>query len=126
MKGSIFGLAVLLLSMTLAYADANNDPKEPQRMEKLIFALKVTDSSVYQNYRDAISPIMDRLNVKVLKEYQISDVLHSQDEDDQVSRLAVFGFPNESSKLQFFNDPIYLEAKTLFNASTKNFIKIIE
>ena len=120
-------LGILMLSsIILAHPIQAKDKEASQTMEKLVFALKVTDEKMYQTYRNAIAPIMARLNIQVIKEYNIAEVLHSDHQQDQVSRLAVFGFPTNNSKLVFFNDPDYLKAKSLFNASTANFIKIIE
>lgn len=100
--------------------------KEEAPMHKLIFVLNITREDVYSEYRETIRPLMDRLGIVVLNEYDISTVIHSQSTHDKVNRLAVFGFPTESIKTTFFSDPIYLEAKKLFTISTENFVKIME
>ena len=95
-------------------------------MKKLMFALKITDSDTYGRYRKSIKPLMDRLNVVVLEEVKLADVLTTQSGSEDINRLAVFGFPSEEVKVQFFSDPDYISAKPLFEASTSNFRKIIE
>lgn len=95
-------------------------------MIKLVFVLKVTDESLYRAYRNKISPLMDQLNIVVLKEYRISKVLHNKDEKEAVDLLAMFGFPSLEIKAQFFSSEIYQDAKSLFVESTTNFEKLIE
>lgn len=95
-------------------------------MKKLMFALKITDIDTYGRYRKSIKPLMDKLNVVVLEEVELANVLATQSGSKDINRLAVFGFPSEEIKVQFFSDPVYQSAKPLFEASTANFRKIIE
>ena len=95
-------------------------------MIKLVFVLNVIDEVTYREYRKMIKPLMDNLGIKVLNEYRIADVVHSDSVEDQVNLLAVFGFPSDDVKKQFFENKTYLKAKKLFNASTEHFTKIIE
>ena len=95
-------------------------------MSKLMFALSITDEKTYHLYRKKIEPIMARLNIEVLEEYEISQVLKSESGSSAINRVAVFGFPQESVKSEFFSDPEYLAAKPLFEASTAHFRKLIE
>ena len=95
-------------------------------MHKIVFALKITDPDVYARYRASIKPLMDESNVVVLHEYDIASVLHSQDDADRVTRLAVFGFPSREVRDAFFANPVYKNAKKLFNQSTDNFVLIVD
>ena len=101
--------------------------KDKSAMHKLVFALKITDEQTYGSYREAIAPLMKRLGIVVLREYKIADVLHSKASEDQVTRLAVFGFPDKATKQAFFTHPTYEQAKSqFFTPSTSNFVQIIE
>ncbi len=95
-------------------------------MIKLVFVLKITDEALYREYRNQIKPLMQKLNIVVLKEYSISKVLHNKHEKEAVNLLAMFGFPSQESKALFFSSPVYLKAKPLFSESTTHFEKLIE
>lgn len=128
MKILAMGLS-LLVSVHVCATELTTHKSSIQQdipMKKLMFALKITDSDTYSRYRTSIKPLMDRLNVVVLEEVKLADVLTTQSGSEDINRLAVFGFPSEEVKVQFFNDPEYLTAKPLFEASTANFRKIID
>jgi len=100
---------------------------ESKRKEvKLVFVLNIIDDEKYKQYRDFISPLITKYEVKISNEYEISKVLHSQQSTEQVNRIAMFVFPSRKVKQKFFSDEVYKNAKKLFLASTKNFKKIIE
>ena len=90
-------------------------------MQKLIFSLRVTDPARYQTYRDAIAPLMDRHDVAILKEYDVHRSLHSDAEAEEITKIAMFGFPSPEAQTAFFAEPAYQAAKTDFAASTDNF-----
>ncbi len=111
---------ILLVMNTTFYAHAATNEKD-ENMVELIFALKITDEEKYREYRNAIHPLMHRLGIIVLKEYRISEVVHSNDERESVNMLAMFGFPSTEIKEEFFSSNIYKNAKALFKESTTNF-----
>ena len=125
---SIFLLILVSVSGSIyVFADA----KEYQKMSdstpvKLIFVIKVTDEKIYREYREMLVPIMQDLNVKLLNEYAIDNVLHSNEEEDQVNLLVVFEFPTKEAKAAFFADQRYIDAKPFFMESATNFSKIVE
>jgi len=123
---SFHKITVFLLFMGLAFYPYSSARGEDKNMIKLVFVLKVTDEALYLEYRNKIKPLMQQLNIVVLKEYRISKVVHSSDEKEAVNLLAIFGFPNQESKARFFSNPVYLEAKQLFDESTTHFEKLIE
>ena len=128
MKILAMGLS-LLVNVHVSATESTTHKSSIQKdipVQKLMFVLKITDSDTYGRYRTRIKPLMDRLNVVVLEEVKLADVLTTQSGSEDINRLAVFGFPSEEVKVQFFNDPEYLMAKPLFEASTVNFRKIIE
>jgi len=118
--------AFLLLTMCMMFPAHSASNGESNNMIKLVFALKITDEEKYRAYRNKIKPLMNKLGVVVLKEYKISKVVHSEDEKESVNMLAMFGFPDEETKQNFFSSEVYQEAKPLFTESTRNFEKLIE
>ncbi len=123
---SLSKLIALFLVSVCMISHAQAGSKEEDNMHKLIFELKITDEGKYKAYRNKIRPLMDELSIVVLKEYRISKVVHSNADEDQVNMLAMFGFPSDSAKDQFFSSDIYQDAKKLFSESTANFEKLIE
>jgi len=116
---------ILLLTMCVVFY-AHSAMSGENNMVKLVFALKITDEKKYTEYRRKIKPLMNELNVVVLKEYRISKVVHSNSEGESVNMLAMFGFPSQEIKEKFFSSVVYQEAKLLFSESTMNFSKLVE
>jgi len=114
----------LLIMCTVFYAHLAMSGEN--NMIKLVFVLKITDEEKYLEYRNKIKPLMNELDIVVLKEYRISKVVHSDSEKESVNMLAMFGFPNQETKVRFFSSDVYQEAKLLFSESTMNFSKHIE
>jgi len=112
-------MSVIFWSYSATYGVNNN-------MIKLIFVLKIIDEEKYRDYRKQIKPLMNKLNIVVLKEYRISKIVHSDNEADSVNMLAMFGFPNLEIKEKFFSSNVYQNAKKVFVESTSNFEKLIE
>ncbi len=123
---SIHKITVFLLMVGLALYPYSSAKGENKEMIKLVFVLKITDEALYREYRNKIKPLMNKLNIVVLKEYRISEVLHNKDEKEAVNLLAIFAFPDQESKAWFFSSEIYQEAKLLFDESTRHFEKLIE
>lgn len=119
-------VVLFFLMVSLSFYPYSLAKGESQDMIKLIFVLKVTDEALYREYRNKIKPLMAMLNIVVLKEYRISEVVHSDTEKEAVNLLAIFGFPDSERKKQFFSSKTYQEAKQLFSESTTYFEKIIE
>lgn len=118
-------IGVLLLSICIgsyAYSETNGE----NSMIKLVFVLKITDEEKYIEYRNIIRPLMNELDIIVLKEYRISKIIHSKNKEENVNMLAMFGFPSTEVKNIFFSSDEYQEAKLLFLDSTTNFAKLIE
>ena len=121
--GMKYWFVVWLLVNGLTLAEEQN---EGIPMSKLMFVLNITDLKTYQLYRSKIEPLMEKLDVRVLEEYEVANVLKSASGSSSINRVALFGFPSESVKQAFFSDPEYIAAKPLFEASTMNFQKILE
>ncbi len=123
---SLYKLVALFIVSACMVSHAQAGSKGEDNMRKLVFELKITDEEKYKAYRNKIKPLMDRLSIVVLKEYRISKVVHSNANEDQVNMLAMFGFPNDDAKNEFFSSDIYQSAKKLFSESTTNFEKLID
>jgi len=123
---SFLKITIFLLLVGLAFYPYSSAKGEDKNMMKLVFVLKITDETKYRAYRNKIKPLMQQLNIVVLKEYRISTVVHSKEEKEAVNLLAIFGFPNRESKTLFFSNPVYEEAKQLFAESTTHFEKLME
>jgi len=117
---------ILFLSLCIAFYAHSASNGEDSNMIKLGFVLKITDENKYLEYRNKIKPLMNTLNIVVLKEYRISTVVHSDDETENVNLMAMFAFPDLETKENFFASDVYQDAKQLFNESTTNFEKLIE
>ncbi|VAW51034.1 hypothetical protein MNBD_GAMMA05-1555 [hydrothermal vent metagenome] len=118
-------VAIFLFTLCTAFY-AHSVTSGENNMIKLVFALKITDEKKYLEYRDKIKPLMNELNIMVLKEYRISKVVHSNSKKESVNMLAMFGFPSQETKEKFFSNNVYQEAKLLFSESTMNFSKHVE
>ena len=92
-------------------------------MTNLIFALKVNNPDIYARYRAAIAPVMEKLGGTVTKEYDIAGALHSDAQEEDVTKIAMFTFPDKASLEAFFSDPVYQAAKPHLLASTSNISK---
>ena len=92
-------------------------------MTNLIFSLKVTNPKVYARYRAAIAPVLERFGGKIAKEYDIARALHSDDEAEDVTKIAMFVFPEQAALYAFFADPAYQAAKPDLLASAVNISK---
>ncbi|MCF6319147.1 MAG: DUF1330 domain-containing protein [Proteobacteria bacterium] len=120
-----FNKTIIILTMcTIIYAHPVMSGEN--NMIKLVFALQITDEKKYLEYRNKIKPLMNELNVVVLKEYRISKVVHSNSVEERVNMLAMFGFPSQKIKESFFSSVVYQEALLLFSESTTNFSKHVE
>ena len=89
----------------------------------LIFSLKVTNPKVYARYRAAIAPVLERFGGKIAKEYDVAHALHSDDEAEDVTKIAMFAFPEQAALDAFFADPAYQAAKPDLLASVVNISK---
>jgi len=121
------GLSLILsfFGASSSYADSRQHT-QGKNMIKLVFSLKVTDSDTYAEYRSMIKPLMDSMGITVLKEYKVIQSIHSNDPKQDVNLLAVFGFPSETVKNNFFTSEVYQQAKPLFLRSTTNFENLME
>ncbi len=117
---------ILLLAMCAVFYAHSAASGDNNNMIKLVFVLKITDEAKYLEYRNQIKPLMDKLDIVILKEHRISNIVHSDDEKDSVNMLAMFGFPSLETKEMFFSSDVYQNAKVLFVESTTNFEKLVE
>ncbi len=117
---------ILLLAVFAVFYAHSATSGENNNMIKLVFVLKITDEVKYREYRNQIKPLMNELDIVILKEYRISKAVHNTDKKDSVNMLAMFGFPSSEIKEIFFSNDVYQNAKVLFAESTANFEKLVE
>ncbi|NRB40639.1 MAG: DUF1330 domain-containing protein [Pseudomonadales bacterium] len=75
-----------------------------------IMGLNVTDDVMYQQYRDAMLPILHRYGGDFGFDFKIAEVLKSKT-PEPINRVFTLAFPSESVMAAFFSDADYLIAK---------------
>lgn len=78
-------------------------------IENLV-GLNVTDPAEYQQYRDAMSPLLKQFGGSFGYDFEVSKVLRSK-VDAPINRVFTIIFPDTGSMDAFFNDLNYLEVK---------------
>ena len=80
--------------------------------ERLI-GLQVTDDALYQQYRDAMSPILARYGGYFRYDFRIADVLKNEG-GSPINRVFALDFPDKAKKEAFFADAEYLAVRDKF------------
>ncbi len=89
-------------------------------MHHMLVGLMVKDDELYQQYRQAMMPILARFGGNFLYDVKVSEVLKAQSSED-FNRLFVIAFATEEQQQQFFVQPDYLAAKQeFFDASVES------
>lgn len=78
---------------------------------EMLVGLNVTDDVQYQEYRRAMTPILESYGGNFGYDFKIAVVLISQT-DEPINRVFTIRFPNEEKKDRFFSDPAYTEVKS--------------
>jgi len=86
--------------------------------ERLV-GLQVNDEKVYQEYREAMMPILKQHGGGFSYDFKVSEVLISSSEHP-INRVFTIYFPDESSSDAFFSHPEYAKIKEkYFNKSVQ-------
>lgn len=80
---------------------------------EILVGLNVVNDNQYQQYRDAIGPILKQYNGAFGYDFEVAKVLKSETKE-KINRVFTLHFPNEEQQNTFFNDPQYLMAKDTF------------
>lgn len=75
-----------------------------------IMGLNVIDDAAYQQYREAMIPILKTYGGAFGYDFRVSEVLLSKDAGD-INRVFTIEFPSREAMEQFFADPDYLAVR---------------
>lgn len=85
-----------------------------------IMGLEVTDDAVYQEYRNAMMPILATFGGAFTFDFKVSDVLKSKTEA-HINRVFTIQFPSKQHMEDFFSNSDYLAVKArYFDRSVKS------
>lgn len=83
---------------------------------EMLVGLNVIDDQIYQQYREAMSPILKTFGGAFGYDFKVAEVLKPA--GDVINRVFTINFPDSDSMEQFFTDPDYLAVKEqYFSAS---------
>ncbi len=91
---------------------------------EMLVGLTLTNESVYQQYREAMAPILVRYGGGFRYDFKVAKTLKTEN-DDEINRVFVIYFKNRVSKDAFFADPEYLVAKEKYFLSSVKTTSII-
>jgi uncharacterized protein (DUF1330 family) len=78
-----------------------------------IMGLEVVDFDMYQDYRDAMTPLLHAIGGDFGFDFIVSKVLKSKTEDN-INRVFTLEFPSKEIMNQFFNSPDYITVKNKY------------
>lgn len=78
-------------------------------MYEMLVGLKVSDDQLYQAYREAMFPILQRYGGGFSNDFKVSEALIA--EDKSINRVFTIYFPDEVRMNKFFVDEQYLMVK---------------
>ena len=81
--------------------------------QEMLVGLEVIDDLVYQQYREAMTPILLEYGGEFGYDFTISNVLKTQT-SDRINRLFTIRFMDAKSRDAFFSNPQYLLIKQQF------------
>lgn len=82
-------------------------------MYEMLVGLEVVDDKGYNQYRQAMRPVLERFNGEFGYDFKVAEVLKAE-ENTAINRVFTIRFPDEQTKEQFFADPQYQAAKLTF------------
>ncbi len=77
---------------------------------EMLVAMWIENDEAYQNYRNAMAPILTGYGGGFGYDFRIAEVLKSQS-DHPINRVFTIYFKDEAAKEDFFTNPDYLEIK---------------
>lgn len=95
-------------------------------MIEMLVALDVADNDGYQAYRDAMSPLLERMGGGFRYDFTIDKTLKSS-AGHPINRVFTISFPDGEARDQFFGDETYCDIKKrLFESSVRGTTIIAE
>jgi uncharacterized protein (DUF1330 family) len=91
---------------------------------EMLVGLNVLDDRMYQEYRDAMKPILAAYGGGFSYDFKVSEVLLSE-AGSEINRVFTINFPDNEKMEDFFSNPEYLKVKeTYFEGSVGSTIII--
>ena len=78
-----------------------------------MIGLNVTDDENYNNYRDAMTPLLESVGGGFRYDFKVSEILINE-EGRPINRVFAIYFPNEEIFKTFFGNPDYQKARSDF------------
>lgn len=93
---------------------------------EMLVGLQVTNDEIYNQYRQAIAPLLKKYRGGFRYDFKVSEVLKSE-ADHAINRVFTIFFADDVNKEKFFSDPEYKNIKAeLFNKSVQATTRIAE
>lgn len=89
-----------------------------------IMGIEVVDEPMYQDYRDAMTPLLNSVGGDFGFDFKVSEVLKSKTKDN-INRVFTIEFPSNEIMHQFFNSADYLAIKNRYFDQSVNSITVI-
>ncbi|WP_199609876.1 DUF1330 domain-containing protein [Flocculibacter collagenilyticus] len=80
---------------------------------EMLVGLQVKDNEIYQQYRDAMMPILQSFGGSFGVDFKVAEVLKPA-EGSKINRVFTINFPDKQAMDAFFSNPEYLQAKERF------------
>lgn len=91
---------------------------------EMMVGLQITNEDVYANYRDAMRPLLEKVNGGFRYDFKVSEVLKNE-EGRSINRVFAIYFDSKTQMETFFSDPAYLAIKQEFFESSVGATTII-
>ncbi|MEH6629165.1 MAG: DUF1330 domain-containing protein [Motiliproteus sp.] len=91
---------------------------------EMLVGLNVLDDQMYQEYRDAMKPILTAYGGGFSYDFKVSEVLLSEDSSD-INRVFTINFPNNEKMEGFFSNSEYIKVKETYFEGSVGSTKII-
>ena len=91
---------------------------------EIMVGLQVSNEGLYADYRNAMRPLLEKVNGGFRYDFKVSEVLKN-DEGRPINRVFAIYFGSKEEKEQFFSDPEYLKIKNEFFESSVEATTII-
>jgi uncharacterized protein (DUF1330 family) len=72
-------------------------------MFEMLVGLEVSNNDIYDQYRAAMTPILNRFGGEFGYDFKVSEVLKSED-NEEINRVFIIRISDEQSKDAFFNN----------------------
>lgn len=93
---------------------------------EMLVGLNLKDEKVYQDYRNAMRPLLETYGGGFRYDFKVEKVLKSE-VDHPINRVFVIYFRDQKASENFFSNPEYLKIKkTYFEVSVLNTVRIAD